>query len=97
MWWLAEIGSGIGIPAAKAARSNLNTSSTWYVERRSTRFNSFTANDPWSVSSRYIRLANPPWTRIIGPIGAPRCERSEGTPSSAVTPRNPVLQPGIVM
>jgi hypothetical protein len=25
-------------------------------------------------------LANPPWTRIIGPIGAPRCERS--------TPRN---------
>jgi hypothetical protein len=28
------------------------------------------------VSSRYIRLANPPWTRIIGPIGAPRSERS---------------------
>ena len=27
--WLAEIGSGIGMPAAKAARSNLNTSSTW--------------------------------------------------------------------
>ncbi len=25
----AEIGSGIGMPAAKAARSNLNTSSTW--------------------------------------------------------------------
>jgi hypothetical protein len=29
VWWLAEIGSGIGMPAAKAARSNLNTSSTW--------------------------------------------------------------------
>jgi hypothetical protein len=26
-WSLAEIGSGIGMPAAKAARSNLSTSS----------------------------------------------------------------------
>ena len=29
VWELAEIGSGIGMPAAKAARSNRNTSSAW--------------------------------------------------------------------
>jgi hypothetical protein len=29
VWPFAEIGSGIGMPASKAARSNLKTSSTW--------------------------------------------------------------------
>lgn len=73
---MAEIGPGIGMPAAKVARPNLNTSSTRQGQWRSRTLISVAANDP-----RSYRAGTSGWRscRRGGPIGRPACRGYEGS------------------